>query len=149
MGAFYFMSYSKKLQNPNWQKKRLEILSRDNFQCISCGSNDKELHVHHRWYQFGKEIWDYPDSCFETLCHECHEYIEMCIKDSTTDLQVMLRKTLLNQDDYSCFLNLLNSVSYDSQYSKFSPLQIADAINYISDADILNQIIELRNNKFQ
>jgi len=148
LGAFYFMSYSKKLQNPNWQKKRLEILSRDNFKCISCGSTDKELHVHHRWYQFGKEIWDYPDACFETLCHECHEYIEHCIKDSTSDFQVMIRKTILDQDDYSCILNLINSISYDSHYANYNPMQISDAIWYITEHKVIDQIIEIRSNKF-
>lgn len=137
------MSYSKKLQNPQWQKKRLEILQRDEFKCIHCGCDDKELHVHHRWYQFGKDIWDYPDTCFETLCYECHEYIEMCIKDSTTDMQILIRKTLLNQDDYSCINLLLIHLSEDI-YKKYNPFYLNDAIHHLIDTGLIESIIKKR-----
>jgi hypothetical protein len=141
------MEYSKKLQNPNWQRKRLEILQRDNFKCILCNSDNKELHVHHRWYQFGKNIWDYPDNCFETLCFECHEYIETNIKDSTSDLQVIIRKTHLNQDDYNCINQLLLHLS-DDIYQNINPIQIKDAIDYIIENCVIGQIIKIRSDKF-
>lgn len=66
------MSYSLKLQDPRWQRKRLEILQRDNFQCKGCNSTDKALHVHHNYYEYGIEPWDYNDDCYDTLCYECH-----------------------------------------------------------------------------
>ena len=135
------MSYAKKLQNPLWQKKRLEILQRDEFMCLHCGCHDKELHVHHRWYQFGKDIWDYPDTCFETLCFECHEYIEMNIKDSTSDIQVLLRRTLLNQDDYNVICRLLIHLS-EKKYYNYNPLFIVDAIDEIIDKDAIEWIIK-------
>lgn len=135
------MEYSRKLQNPKWQKKRLEIMQRDNFQCKLCGCNDKELHVHHRWYQFGNEIWDYPDSCFETLCFECHEYIEMNIKDSTSDIQVMLRRTLLNQDDYNVICRLLIHLSED-RYKNYHSLDIVDAIDNIINTNAIEFVIK-------
>lgn len=135
------MSYQKKLQNPLWQKKRLEILQRDNFQCKQCTSNEKELHVHHRWYQFGKEIWDYPEDCFETLCYECHQYIEMCIKDATSDMQLMIRKTVLDQDDYDIICRLLLYLSEDD-LKQYNPRKIVDAIDYIINKDILGYIIK-------
>jgi hypothetical protein len=143
------MDYSKKLQNPNWQRKRLEILNRDNFQCIACGSKDKELHVHHRWYIFGNDIWDYPDICFETLCHECHTYIELHIKEATHDINLELRRSILDQSDYSCILNLLNSISYNSDYSKYSPIQIADAIHYINENNLIGKTLEMRAYRFK
>jgi len=143
------MDYSKKLQNPNWQRKRLEILNRDNFQCIACGSKDKELHVHHRWYIFGNDIWDYPDTCFETLCHECHTYIELHIKEATHDINLELRRSILDQSDYSCILNLLNSISYNSDYSKYSPIQIADAIHYINENNLIGKTLEMRADRFK
>ena len=67
------ISYWEKLQSPKWQKKRLEILSRDNFTCQTCGSQDNQLHVHHRYYVSAREPWEYPDSAFESLCKSCHE----------------------------------------------------------------------------
>lgn len=74
------MSYSEKLKDPRWQKKRLEILGRDNFTCKSCGSQENTLHVHHFTYQKGKEPWDYPDNNFITLCEFCHADEEQFIK---------------------------------------------------------------------
>lgn len=136
------MSYSKKLQNPLWQKKRLEILQRDNFECTLCGSKDKELHVHHRWYQFGKEIWDYPDINFQTLCYECHEHIEMCIKSSTSDMQVMVRRTPIAQDDYDVFCRLLLHLSEEEGYKNYNPRKIVDAIDYIIDNNTIDIIIK-------
>lgn len=67
--------YSEKLKNPLWQKRRLDILTRDNWTCADCqsGLNDgKTLHVHHIKYVFGRDPWDYPDDNFETLCEDCH-----------------------------------------------------------------------------
>jgi hypothetical protein len=116
-------------------------MQRDKFKCIICGCNDKELHVHHRWYQFGKEIWDYPDTCFETLCFECHEYIEMNIKDSTSDIQLMLRRTWLNQDDYNVICRLLIHLSNDC-YRNYNSLHIVDAIDSIIQNNSIEWIIK-------
>jgi hypothetical protein len=65
------MSYTKKLSDPRWQKKRLEVLSRDNFKCTLCLNDKEELHVHHLKYT--KEPWDAPLKDLETLCFRCHE----------------------------------------------------------------------------
>lgn len=136
------MDYSKKLQHPYWQKKRLEILSRDNFQCKLCGADYKELHVHHRWYVFGNEIWDYPDNCFETLCHECHAYVEMHLKDADHDIKLQLRRTYINQDDYGCFIGLLNHLSSDL-YKDQDPVKISKAIDFIVENNFIDQIIKI------
>jgi len=59
-------SYSDKLKNPLWQRKRLEILQRDNFQCQSCLTTTKELNVHH--FNYRKEPWESEDFELVTLC---------------------------------------------------------------------------------
>lgn len=64
------MSYSEKLKSPKWQKKRLEILNRDNFTCTCCGDKKTELHGHHLKYT--KEPYDAPNEDLETLCKNCH-----------------------------------------------------------------------------
>jgi hypothetical protein len=66
-------SYSKKLRDPRWQKKRLEIFERDHFSCRVCGDTQSELHVHHTRYLKGREPWEHPDELMETRCSECHE----------------------------------------------------------------------------
>lgn len=67
------MTYSEKLKDPRWQKKRLEILDRDKFTCRSCHDTTKTLHVHHLDYEKGLDPWDYPNRYLITLCEQCHE----------------------------------------------------------------------------
>jgi len=66
-------SYSDLLRNPKWQRKRLEILQRDEFTCTICEETEKQLHVHHGYYEFGKFPWDYPSKSLHTLCEKCHK----------------------------------------------------------------------------
>lgn len=66
------MTYSELLLDVRWQKKRLEILSRDNWTCLRCERSDQTLHVHHNFYIKGKMPWEYENYVFETLCHKCH-----------------------------------------------------------------------------
>lgn len=70
------MTYSEKLKDPRWQRKRLEILQRDDFMCLICQDSAQQLHVHHKQYRRGADPWDYPDSNFVTLCCECHENVK-------------------------------------------------------------------------
>lgn len=68
-------NYAQKLRDPRWQKKRLEILSRDNFTCQQCGENSTTQHVHHVSYIADAEPWDYDNENFVTLCEGCHWYV--------------------------------------------------------------------------
>lgn len=66
--------YWLKLQDPRWQKKRLEIMQRDGFKCQECGTTDEKLHVHHQYYVGRRDPWQYPNSCLQTLCETCHAF---------------------------------------------------------------------------
>ena len=76
------ITYSEKLKDPRWQKKRLEILNRDKFTCQNCGDETKTLHVHHKLYIHGCEPWDYEDKYLLTLCYSCHEDEEVAMKEN-------------------------------------------------------------------
>lgn len=65
-------TYREKLLDPRWQRKRLEILERDQWQCYDCGDDKSTLHVHHRYYVRGREPWDYPNDALVSLCETCH-----------------------------------------------------------------------------
>lgn len=65
--------YSEKLRDPRWQKKRLEILQRDEWKCQACGDKEAPLHIHHIFYDIGKDPWDYKNRHLITLCEDCHE----------------------------------------------------------------------------
>jgi hypothetical protein len=67
------MTYKEKLLDPRWQKKRLEVLNRDNFRCQHCHHTDKTLHVHHLCYRDDFEPWEYSEEYLLTLCVDCHE----------------------------------------------------------------------------
>jgi len=73
-------TYAEKLRHPNWQRKRLDILGRDDFRCQACGCREITLHVHHLSYIRGREPWEYDDDNFQTLCQYCHRITET-IKD--------------------------------------------------------------------
>lgn len=65
-------TYREWLKHPNWQRKRLEILERDNFTCVLCGTSEHTLHVHHWRYIWGRKPWEYAAEDLATLCEECH-----------------------------------------------------------------------------
>ena len=68
-------TYSERLRDPRWQRKRLTIMERDGFACVQCGDKTNTLNVHHIYYVKG-DPWDAPDEALETLCDPCHEVAE-------------------------------------------------------------------------
>lgn len=77
-------------KHPEWQKKRLQILDRDDFACVRCGDDQQMLHVHHTFY-WDKEDevppWDYDNYTLITLCESCH-------KDEHKELDVAKRSLM-------------------------------------------------------
>lgn len=65
--------YAEKLEDPRWKAKRLEILKRDNCTCQWCGSTHN-LQVHHHYYVWGREPWEYDDKALITVCRRCHKW---------------------------------------------------------------------------
>jgi hypothetical protein len=67
--------YSEKLRDPRWQRKRLEIMQRDNFACTLCSDSKSTLNVHH--WEYKGEPWDVENDNLSTVCVSCHELIEL------------------------------------------------------------------------
>lgn len=67
------MTYAEKFKDPRWQRKRLEIMQRDEFSCRVCSSKEKTLNVHHSYYVKGRQPWEYPTFSLVTWCEDCHE----------------------------------------------------------------------------
>lgn len=65
--------YTQKLKDPRWQRRRLQILERDNWTCQKCGDTETTLMVHHRLYRPDTDPWDYSEHELVTLCKDCHE----------------------------------------------------------------------------
>ena len=82
-------NYAEKLLDPRWQKKRLEILQRDNFTCRFCEDKTTTLHIHHFNYPKSGNPWDSHEIDLITYCSHCHalaEYVkkhkdDICIHD--------------------------------------------------------------------
>ena len=71
-----YLTYSEKLKDPRWQKKRLDILNRDNFTCQLCADKYTTLHIHHFCYNTNYNPWDVEDNDLITYCEHCHSFIE-------------------------------------------------------------------------
>ena len=67
------MGFKEQYKHPKWQKRRLEVLEKSGFTCTCCGSDETQLHVHHRQYFKGRMIWEYADDELEVLCETCHQ----------------------------------------------------------------------------
>lgn len=85
-------TYSEKLKDPRWQKKRLQILERDQWFCCCCCDNSKTLHVHHRRYFPGKEPWEVDDKYLITLCEYCHQSETELMPDAIHDITEVLKE---------------------------------------------------------
>ncbi len=66
-------TYFEKLKDPKWQQMRLKVLERDEWTCQICQDKDSTLVVHHRYYERGKDPWEYPIEALVAFCQDCHE----------------------------------------------------------------------------
>lgn len=69
------MTYSERLKDPRWQKRRLKVMEYAHWRCQICGTKDNTLHCHHSYYSRGKLPWQYPDGAIICICEACHEKI--------------------------------------------------------------------------
>jgi hypothetical protein len=83
------MDYKEQLKSPKWQKKRLEIMERDAFQCQCCLEKDKTLVVHHITYVSGLMAWEYDNDLLITICEGCHESVHYHIEKKMYDNEIL------------------------------------------------------------
>ena len=69
----YYMTYHEQLKSPKWQKRRLEALESSGYTCSFCRSTEKQLHVHHTFYDSKRMIWEYDELELIVLCADCHK----------------------------------------------------------------------------
>lgn len=69
------MTYKDQIQRPEWQRKRLEIMERDEWKCCLCNDETKQLHVHHLYYDNELKMWEYDNEVMVTVCATCHKNI--------------------------------------------------------------------------
>lgn len=95
------MTYSEKLKDPRWQKKRLEVMERDGFKCRDCESTRKMLHVHHCGYR-GKNPWEAPLGLLLTLCVDCHENRQALERETRDKLEEWFSRSPISDIVSAC-----------------------------------------------
>jgi hypothetical protein len=122
--------YAEKLKDPRWQKKRLEIMGRDEFMCQGCQDTTSMLSVHHRYYVKGREPWDYPDNLLVTLCQVCHEH-ERDIAE-WGDFDKVIRAAGVFENDV---IMVVGAIHTFFARSKYPPDVACAALNYALQLD--------------
>ena len=127
------MKYSEKLKSPKWQKKRLEILQRDNFTCICCGDTETELHVNH--LKYSGEPWEAKNENLETVCKVCHKLkhtFNFDIKNVAKTYQVNkeMCSLVFNSDKltYLCFYK--NGEITESSMFVFNSISVKNLVKF-------------------
>jgi hypothetical protein len=131
------MTYGEQLKDPRWQRKRLEILERDGFSCLSCGDKEKQLHVHHGAYLSKMKVWEYPENMLHTLCCDCHEHVESCIYEMNGSIASM-------KPSEAMFFLIKNIASVASLLTEYD-INIIESVsnNAVERSHLLWQINEL------
>jgi len=131
-------TYWEKLRLPQWQRKRQDIMTRDNYTCVSCGDNTKTLNVHHKTYRKGADPWDYDDENFVTYCEDCHcnfhaekDFLMMKV-DSPWTLRKLAQVALFCDRRQILFTQLLGAMSRTKRGEELTIAQIEDSL-YLAD----------------
>lgn len=117
------MTYKEQLSHPEWQKKRLQILERDNFCCTACYDTETTLHIHHKRYDKGKLAWQYEDANFQAFCAHCHSLAEY-LKERGLFLILSTKKPL--PDNNSIFITSISKSSEDKLCFSMDALDLSD-----------------------
>lgn len=72
-------------------------MDRDGWKCVKCGTEEEQLHVHHKKYTEGAMAWEYPDHLLETRCHKCHKALHLL--DSAPGIVVTWAWVFQNQPE--------------------------------------------------
>lgn len=122
-------TYSEKLKDPRWQKKRLQLLESAWFMCESCGDTEQTLHVHHGYYEKNLDPWDYPDRAYLVLCSRCHEkwhmykanidhYVCRTTVEHLLDIQTIVLQLIMMGPNVTMMFNDLVSGYHRRQFDK-------------------------------
>jgi hypothetical protein len=128
--------YSEKLKDPQWQRKRLRILERDEFSCQICGDTESPLAVHH--YKYSGEPWEVEDKYLKTLCENCHESEHKDLKEYKKLLLDTMEE--LQSECYREVAHIVNLILTHSKYPPEISLHILETV-LLSNENFFNDTI--------
>lgn len=120
--------FTDQYKHPNWQKKRLEILERDEFTCRDCGDTESTLHVHHIMYIYGRDIWDYDNAFYITVCDSCHKYIH---GTSSADFINNLNEKRFSIKSFEVWGRIFGAISIADQECGCGEQMLVEVINLL------------------
>lgn len=137
------IQYREKFKDPRWQKKRLDIMSRDNFTCQICGETERTLNVHHRIYERGREPWEYNNDLLVTLCQPCHETETERWSELPAELIIAIKKKFNATDVVDLLIGFEEIVLQDTSEN------VAVALSYaMRDKDTQSCILKKFHDEF-
>jgi 5-methylcytosine-specific restriction endonuclease McrA len=71
---------AKYREQPEWQVRRVQALTRAGYKCQTCSSRDTTLDVHHNSYQ---TYCDERPQDLVVLCRSCHQKIARVVEDAS------------------------------------------------------------------
>lgn len=125
-------TYSEKLKDPRWQKKRLEIFNRDEFKCVLCGDDKSSLHIHHTYYKNGVDIWDYPDDSLLTYCEFCHKIVEYLKKENSVLIPIKFKKFRVGSEKVTilCIVKNIDTDKHELVIVSLQDFKIIDGLYF-------------------
>ena len=133
------MEYSEKLKHPKWQKKRLEILQRDNFTCVLCGDTETELQVNHLKYT--GEPYEAPNEDLETLCKHCH-----ALKHFMVEVKILKIKKFEKKIGFYYVINTEDTTAFLKYEDKINQVVLIGECGFGFNSDVLKTLFEFNNN---
>jgi hypothetical protein len=107
-------TYWEKLQDPRWQKKRLQVMENAHFACELCGNAEETLNVHHKQYFKGREPWEYDPNELVCLCKDCHEVAHDYMENFKNALVTLPMDGPYSISEIFCVFSGLCNIEYES-----------------------------------
>jgi len=77
--------YPKLLKRREWREKSKAVIAKSP-RCEKCKRTGRRLAVHHRYYEYGRLPWDYPDEAYMVVCSgRCHREADEDREEQETD----------------------------------------------------------------
>ena len=114
-------NFLEKYRDVRWQKLRLEILERDQWKCVICGSKDSHLNVHHPVYHpYAEGPWDYDHEQLITLCRRCHEDEHLYLPETKANvLLAIVSLGFQTHREMYCFIDCLSVLTKEQLLKNF------------------------------
>lgn len=144
----YVSSYATNLKDPRWQKRRLEILSRDEFSCRKCGATDKPLNVHHTYYDQGHEPWEYIDESLITLCEDCHKEEGELLPRQVNEFVKAFKRGGFISDDFEMIAKAIGDEGFGYDAGAISETLLYFFNNWKFMEKCFSEMLEMKNTEY-